>query len=161
MITPIAEAVVLELFKRKRSTSLNNPDVVTVTSQNLTAVQDSNGVYHGKQTTTVTTTSTSQGTVTALSLNPLLINGERFHATRETDEKNPRGAYENYALEEKHTDGHFVKDLESFTVKDLTEDELRIAKGLVLSVAYAANIGGTATLTGTLPNIVFKGQIDT
>lgn len=39
-------------------------------------------------------------------------------------------------------------------------DYKRLCKGFSLCIAYAANVGGIATLTGTPPNLVFAGQAD-
>lgn len=43
---------------------------------------------------------------------------------------------------------------------NLTKNTKRFALSLMIAIAFAANIGGTATLTGTPPNAIFAGFID-
>ncbi|XP_004385434.1 solute carrier family 13 member 2 [Trichechus manatus latirostris] len=40
------------------------------------------------------------------------------------------------------------------------KEQLRFTQGMSLCVCYSASIGGIATLTGTLPNLVLQGQVN-
>uniref|UniRef100_A0A8C6RFZ7 Solute carrier family 13 (sodium-dependent dicarboxylate transporter), member 2 n=1 Tax=Nannospalax galili TaxID=1026970 RepID=A0A8C6RFZ7_NANGA len=41
-----------------------------------------------------------------------------------------------------------------------TQEHLRLSQGLSLCICYSASIGGIATLTGTTPNLVLQGQVN-
>lgn len=55
-------------------------------------------------------------------------------------------------------------DFDNIPDKVLAEDDdpsfRRLCKCLTLSIAYASNVGGIGSLTGTGPNLVMKGQLD-
>ncbi|KAK3084904.1 hypothetical protein FSP39_021163 [Pinctada imbricata] len=59
----------------------------------------------------------------------------------------------------KDLDTKDVKE-EAFDFQSLPEGDKKICKAFSLCICYAANIGGIATLTGTAPNLVMKGNAD-
>uniref|UniRef100_K1PBX9 Solute carrier family 13 member 5 n=1 Tax=Magallana gigas TaxID=29159 RepID=K1PBX9_MAGGI len=47
-----------------------------------------------------------------------------------------------------------------FDGEENSESYIKMCKGMSLCVAYAANIGGTGSLSGTGPNLIMQGQAD-
>ncbi|XP_061703182.1 solute carrier family 13 member 3 [Syngnathoides biaculeatus] len=44
-------------------------------------------------------------------------------------------------------------------IRSRSENQMRVWKGFLVCIPYAASIGGTATLTGTAPNLILVGQL--
>ncbi|NWI16984.1 S13A2 protein, partial [Crypturellus soui] len=56
--------------------------------------------------------------------------------------------------------GGFEDDMKQRNEKLMEENHKKFCKGMSLSICYSSSIGGIATLTGTTPNLVLKGQVD-
>ncbi|XP_041377794.1 solute carrier family 13 member 5-like [Gigantopelta aegis] len=62
--------------------------------------------------------------------------------------------------DEKNSSGEATKEAEKIDIHKEDAEFQTLAKSFSLCTAFAANIGGMATLTGTPPNIILKGQAD-
>lgn len=72
-----------------------------------------------------------------------------------------RELLKSYKAASRPENGELIEATEKDEKIKPTKNEAKVIKGLMISICFAANIGGTATLTGTPPNLVLIGVLST
>ncbi|XP_077984149.1 Na(+)/citrate cotransporter-like isoform X2 [Glandiceps talaboti] len=142
MMIPIAHAVIVEMLDKRhnipRASTTGHPEGTTTKG----------GEKNSGDRGTVLNKRTDYGTQTDFDEEPEVVEVNDLELTVHDSD------IENQPLSEPKTDNTTID------MKSLPPEDKDLARGLTLCIAYAANIGGTGTLTGTGPNLVISGQVE-
>ena len=167
MILPIAHVVLQEIGGNKTPHHESSEETQLNCDECLedTASRESASISLTSATVELSPKLDSEGTVDTS--NDIYLDEDVDSSSELTDVSNTISQEDTYNIFEDSDKERKVKKRVRFQLpkqsySDEKQDDKslkKFSKGLILGVAYAANIGGTATLTGNGPNLILKGDV--